>query len=340
MGPSRTRWPMMLAVAMASMAAAAIDGPRALAACGVAARRRGGLAVRGGATKSGGAVSKKKGGKAKQLDPTGTPVAMRLLRPVSAACDKYDAAVEANPMVGLVGQMALTFGSMRLINRALDKAEKAKATVIARLLYVGFLVLHQGLLSYIESLIVAADDETPLKLPGNPMLAALAKKQVDGGADGGVAGALVDKLTAKETTVKDYDLDMVKKGRNSQLGSLVVMCFLHIKKGMLQPLVAQAVMGAASLIKEPLVQVHLLGRDLERPFVPPQPAWLKAMQAQQEEAAKAAAEAAAEAEGDDDEEDAAVDEDEEDTEEEEDEEDGDIDDDDDGEDDFDEEEEA
>ena len=276
------------------------------------------LALRGGASKA-----KKSKGAAKALDPTGTPAVVKLLRPVNALCDKYDAAVESNPMLGFVGQMALTFGSMRAINTALDKTEKSKATVIARLLYVGFLVLHQGLLSYIESLVVAKDDDTPLTLPGNPMLAALAKKQADGGDAGGVAGALVDKLTSKETTVRDYDLDMVKKGRNSQLGSLALMCFLHIKKGMVQPLVAQAVMGVAALVKEPLVQAHLLGRDLERPFVAPQPAWLKAMQAQHEEAQAAAAAAAgddaeaAEEDEDDVEGGAAEDEDEDDLEDEE-----------------------
>jgi len=275
------------------------------------------LALRGGASKA-----KKSKGAAKALDPTGTPAVVKLLRPVNALCDKYDAAVESNPMLGFVGQMALTFGSMRAINTALDKTEKSKATVIARLLYVGFLVLHQGLLSYIESLVVAKDDDTPLTLPGNPMLAALAKKQADGGDAGGVAGALVDKLTSKETTVRDYDLDMVKKGRNSQLGSLALMCFLHIKKGMVQPLVAQAVMGVAALVKEPLVQAHLLGRDLERPFVAPQPAWLKAMQAQHEEAQAAAAaaegdSAAAEEDEDDVEGGAAEDEDEDDLEDEE-----------------------
>lgn len=275
------------------------------------------LVLRGGASKA-----KKSKGAAKALDPTGTPAVVKLLRPVNALCDKYDAAVESNPMLGFVGQMALTFGSMRAINTALDKTEKSKATVIARLLYVGFLVLHQGLLSYIESLVVAKDDDTPLTLPGNPMLAALAKKQADGGDAGGVAGALVDKLTSKETTVRDYDLDMVKKGRNSQLGSLALMCFLHIKKGMVQPLVAQAVMGVAALVKEPLVQAHLLGRDLERPFVAPQPAWLKAMQAQHEEAQAAAAaaegdSAAAEEDEDDVEGGAAEDEDEDDLEDEE-----------------------
>ena len=160
------------------------------------------------------------------------------------------------------------------------------------------------------------------------MLAQLAKQQSQGGGE--VAQALVEKLASKETTVKAYDLDMVLKGRRSQVGSLCVTAYLHLKKGMVQPLVANVVMGLVALLRDPLVRVHVLGEDVERPFAPPQPAWLKAMQAQQAEAAaKAAEEGAADGDGeeseegdDDDEEDAEEEDiDEEDDDDEEDEED-------------------
>ena len=120
------------------------------------------------------------------------------------------------------------------------------------------------------------------------MLAQLAKQQSQGGGE--VAQALVEKLASKETTVKAYDLDMVLKGRRSQVGSLCVTAYLHLKKGMVQPLVANVIMGLVALLRDPLVRVHVLGEDVERPFAPPQPAWLKAMQAQQAEAAAKAAE--------------------------------------------------
>ena len=91
---------------------------------------------------------------------------------------------------------------------------------------------------------------------------------------------------------------MVLKGRRSQVGSLCVTAYLHLKKGMVQPLVANVIMGLVALLRDPLVRVHVLGEDVERPFAPPQPAWLKAMQAQQAEAAaKAAEEGAADADG-------------------------------------------
>ena len=173
------------------------------------------------------------------------------------------------------------------------------------------------ILNYVESRIEILDDESALTIPGNPMLAQLAKQQSQGGGE--VAQALVEKLASKETTVKAYDLDMVLKGRRSQVGSLCVTAYLHLKKGMVQPLVANVIMGLVALLRDPLVRVHVLGEDVERPFAPPQPAWLKAMQAQQAEAAaEAAEEGAADAdaedeseseEGDDDDEDDAEEED-------------------------------
>lgn len=62
-----------------------------------------------------------------------------------------------------------------------------------------------------------------------------------------------------ETTIRDYDLDMVRKGRHSQLGSILAMAYFHLKRGYLQPLVLQTVMGFVSLAKDPLVQIHLFG---------------------------------------------------------------------------------
>merc|ERR1719263_2498296 len=101
------------------------------------------------------------------------------------------------------------------------------------------------------------------------MLAQLAKQQSQGGGE--VAQALVEKLASKETTVKAYDLDMVLKGRRSQVGSLCVTSYLHLKKGMVQPLVANLVMGLVALLRGPARARARARRDVERPFAPPQP---------------------------------------------------------------------
>lgn len=253
------------------------------------------LAVRGGATKT------KKASKAKVMDPTGTPAVAKLLRPATALQAKYEAIAAEDPMRGLLIQVGGSMMTMKLISKILKKSGDKQAALVGRLLYVAYLALHQLILNYVEQRIEVLDDESTLTIPGNPMLAQLAKQQGQGGGE--VAQALVEKLGSKETTVKAYDLDMVLKGRRSQVGSLCVTAYLHLKKGMVQPLVAQVVMGLVALLRDPLVRVHVLGEAVDRPFAPPQPAWLKAMQGQMAEASeKAAAEGVEDgeaAEGDD-----------------------------------------
>ena len=324
----RLAWCILVATA-----ATAIRAPRrsatALAVRGgaTAAPSAPALQVRGGATKT----KKSSASKAKKMDPTGTPVVAKLLRPATALQAKYESIAAEDPMRGLLIQVGGTMVTMKLISRVLKKSGDKQAALVGRMMYVAYLALHQLILNYVESRIEILDDESPLTIPGNPMLAQLAKQQSQGGGE--VAQALVEKLASKETTVKAYDLDMVLKGRRSQVGSLCVTAYLHLKKGMVQPLVANVIMGLVALLRDPLVRVHVLGEDVERPFAPPQPAWLKAMQAQQAEAAaKAAEEGAGDGDGeeeseseegdDDDEEDAEEEDiDEEDDDDEEDEED-------------------
>ena len=107
------------------------------------------------------------------------------------------------------------------------------------------------------------DDESALTIPGNPMLAQLAKQQSQGGGE--VAQALVEKLASKETTVKAYDLDMVLKGGGPRSGRSASRPTSTLKKGMVQPLVANVIMGLVALLRDPLVRVRLLGNVLKGP---------------------------------------------------------------------------
>ena len=257
---------------LVASAATAIRAPRrsatALAVRGgaTAATTRGApaLTVRGGATKT---KTKSSKSKAKKMDPTGTPVVAKLLRPATALQAKYEAIAAEDPMRGLLIQVGGTMVTMKVISRVLKKSGDKQAALVGRMLYVAYLALHQLILNYVESRIEILDDESALTIPGNPMLAQLAKQQSQGGGE--VAQALVEKLASKETTVKAYDLDMVLKGRRSQVGSLCVTAYLHLKKGMVQPLVANVIMGLVALLRDPLVRVHVLGEDVERPFAPP-----------------------------------------------------------------------
>merc|ERR1719421_2278416 len=226
----RLAWCILVATA-----ATAIRAPRRSATA---------LAVRGGATKT---KTKSSKSKAKKMDPTGTPVVAKLLRPATALQAKYEAIAAEDPMRGLLIQVGGTMVTMKVISRVLKKSGDKQAAFVGRMLYVAYLALHQLILNYVESRIEILDDESALTIPGNPMLAQLAKQQSQGGGE--VAQALVEKLASKETTVKAYDLDMVLKGRRSQVGSLCVTAYLHLKKGMVQPLVANVVTAYLHLKK-------------------------------------------------------------------------------------------
>ena len=65
---------------------------------------------------------------------------------------------------------------------------------------------------------------------------------------------------------------------------VLVTAFLHLKQGMLQPPLFGAALGLKQmLLDEPVIQIHVFGRAptgaRARPWTPPEPAWLKAMQA-------------------------------------------------------------
>ena len=72
---------------------------------------------------------------------------------------------------------------MKLISRVLKKSGDTQAALVGRMMYVAYLALHQLILNYVESRIEILDDESPLTIPGNPMLAQLAKQQSQGGGE-------------------------------------------------------------------------------------------------------------------------------------------------------------
>jgi len=224
--------------------------------------------------------------KVKKLDPRGTPLVARAARPLTSLLARYEAAVEENPKL----ELWIQFGGVLALSQAIKLlvkryGEKRQAVLVARALYVGFLLAHQALLSAVKARVEAENDTTPLTLPGSPLLASIAAQ----GAQQGETSALLRSLLARETTVRDYDLEAVRKGRHSQIGSMLLELFFHFRHGYLHPLILHTVVGFVSLAKDPLVQIHLLGRPAEgklsRPFVPQLPAWLRAWTEQKQHAA-------------------------------------------------------
>lgn len=99
----------------------------------------------------------------KKLDPRGTPLAARAARPLVALAERYDAAIEANPKLELWIQIGGTILVLQTIKAYDDSdcpvcssladvvtsrvvtryGDHRYATLLARALYLGFLLAHQ-----------------------------------------------------------------------------------------------------------------------------------------------------------------------------------------------------
>ncbi|KAJ2362533.1 phosphate transporter (Pho88) [Coemansia sp. Cherry 401B] len=77
------------------------------------------------------------------------------------------------------------------------------------------------------------------------------------------------------TTVAKYDLGEIAKLQKSSLFTVAIVAFMHFKFGYIQPLILQSLLPLLNLYKNPLFQIHMLGKpatdSLKRPWVPENP---------------------------------------------------------------------
>lgn len=112
--------------------------------------------------------------------------------------------------------------------------------------------------------------------------------EMAGGAGGNdMLKKMASSFLSKDTTVVEYDMNQAKSMQTSIIITMIVTWVLHFKMQQVQPLLITTINNLLQLVYNPLFQVYVLGRNLERPFVTPKPEWVK----KAEEAAKAAAEA-------------------------------------------------
>merc|ERR1740130_1300005 len=81
---------------------------------------------------------------------------------------------------------------------------------------------------------------------------------------------LASSFLKKESTVRDYDIRQTTVMQGSMLFNMVMMWFLHFKMQQVQPLFVSIVNGFMQLGYNPLFQVYIMGRNLERPFKSPE----------------------------------------------------------------------
>eukprot|EP00928_Gymnodinium_smaydae_P072527 TRINITY_DN55878_c0_g1_i1.p1 TRINITY_DN55878_c0_g1~~TRINITY_DN55878_c0_g1_i1.p1 ORF type:complete len:218 (+),score=83.06 TRINITY_DN55878_c0_g1_i1:199-852(+) len=74
---------------------------------------------------------------------------------------------------------------------------------------------------------------------------------------------------AKEQTAKEYDSEKLKEAVKQPLIGFVILGGIYYKWGSVFPLVMQMLMTPLQLYEAPLTQIHLLGKELKRPFPAP-----------------------------------------------------------------------
>jgi len=70
----------------------------------------------------------------------------------------------------------------------------------------------------------------------------------------------------EEMTIEEYDFFEWKKFLNQTLMSTLITVGIHYKWEIVPPLLMQAVMGISSLMGNPLVKIHILGKTIPRPW--------------------------------------------------------------------------
>ena len=138
-----------------------------------------------------------------------------------------------------------------------------------RLLFVVQLVVQQVFIFYVRIMAKRNNDRTPVHVenPLTSMLSSQLEKQPIGGND--MVKNLASTFLKKESTVTEYDMRQAITMQGSILFNMALMWFLHFKMQQVQPLLVTTINGFMQLVYNPLFQVYVLGRNLERPFKSP-----------------------------------------------------------------------
>lgn len=177
--------------------------------------------------------------------------------------EKYDEPSFASPMSSLYASIGVM-----LLSRKVDLFHPTVVR-LARFVFIMYIVLHQCFLFYVRIQARQNNDRTPIELT-NPF-SALLQNQLGGGSSDGFGGNsmiknLASSLLTSQSTVLEYDLKQARSLQSGLIFNMLFMWFLHFKMGQVQPLLIQSVNGFISLVYNPLFQVYVLGRNLERPF--------------------------------------------------------------------------
>jgi hypothetical protein len=154
-----------------------------------------------------------------------------------------------------------------MIARKLDMYNPTIVRVL-RFAFIAQIILQQAFILYFRIMASKNNDRTPLTIQNQ--LSSMLQSQLDQ-ADGanGMVKNLASSFLSSSSTVMEYDIKQANNMQGGMLFTLALMWFLHFKLGQVQPLLMQIATGILNLGFNPLFQVYVLGRNLERPFKTP-----------------------------------------------------------------------
>jgi hypothetical protein len=135
---------------------------------------------------------------------------------------------------------------------------------IPRFAFIAYALAVQLFLIYVRYRVHSINDTTPITIT-NP-LSSLIPQQVESSSSSDMVKNLASQFLTNESTVKEYDLKQANSMNSGLLFPMAMLWFLHFKMGQVQPLFLQTANGVKDFFFSPLFQVHVLGKNLERPF--------------------------------------------------------------------------
>jgi len=145
-----------------------------------------------------------------------------------------------------------------------------KILMIARLVFVCYIIASQLLLKLLKDKINDIDDNT--EIPTSSFNIKDGMKMFGLGGNSMLEGLLgkTNNNDGKKTTVRDYDLAEIKKLTQGLFFEIIAASYMHFVNKAGKPLIIIPVMGLLNKIKSPMVQIHLMKYkavgQLKRPF--------------------------------------------------------------------------
>lgn len=132
-----------------------------------------------------------------------------------------------------------------------------------------YLLVQQAFIFYVRVMAKKANNRDPVQVqsPLSSMLSSQLEKQGAGGND--MVKNMASSFLKTESTVMEYDMSQATNMQGGILFNVALMWFMHFKLQQVQPLLVTSINGFLQLAYNPLFQVYVMGRNLERPFKNP-----------------------------------------------------------------------